>query len=110
MTSRHRMVLVLGAGIFAVSAGIYAVVPGAADPRSLIIHGRDHEAGRRAVATATQRLREQGLLHGPYEVEAYEDGTGGWRITMWRLPAMPGGFVDVDVGPDGAVTEVTRGH
>jgi len=34
---------------------------------------------------------------------------GKWRVTIWRLPETPGGFVTVFIDSDGKVIECFRG-
>ena len=41
------------------------------------------------------------------DVDPQEDG--GWRVTIWRLPAVPGGFTDVLIDKQGKVVRVEPG-
>jgi hypothetical protein len=34
----------------------------------------------------------------------------GWRVTLWRIPKMPGGYVDITISCDGNVTAVRPGY
>jgi hypothetical protein len=35
---------------------------------------------------------------------------GSWSVTVWRLPKTPGGFRDISIDTNGAVTRYYRGY
>ena len=35
---------------------------------------------------------------------------GGWRVTVWRLPETPGGFVDIFIDSEGKVVKCIGGR
>lgn len=63
-----------------------------------------------AVKRAIKHLRHRNILPDQYkaEVESREDGT--WEVTILTVPAMPGGFIVVSLGADGAILSVDPGE
>jgi hypothetical protein len=60
----------------------------------------------RAIAIAEEHLK----VKGRREAKARAQENGGWRVTIWRLPAMPGGFTVVIIDEQGRVVRVEGGE
>lgn len=62
------------------------------------------------VERAIKHLRHRKMLPDRYNVDVESRDDGTWEVTILTVPATPGGFIVVSVGPDGAILGVDPGE